>query len=256
MIDQILSQSTAIRPPVLPEVKQKVLEIVPDLDSIKVNSTSIIEWLSPIIDLSGFCVYPMNGITEGLNWWYAQEHRTVTMSQGDYQWIEPVDRTQQKIHYVSCPSAIHGNFIDVPDDVPVALDLAYVGSTKIKKITVTPNVEYVFYSLSKSFGLRNIRTGWMFCRQPNTKLDSLVNGAKYYNYYASQVSEHIIKNFDIDYMYKNLSIQQLDICKKFDLTPSDAVWLATSSDPTFDKFMRMPGINRLSLCDLFDTSDD
>ena len=48
----------------------------------------------------------------------------------------------------------------------------------------------------------------------------------------------------------------MDICKKLDLNPSDAVWLATSLDPTFDKFMRMPDINRLSLCDLFDTSDD
>jgi len=252
MIDQILSQSTAIRPPVLPEVKQKVLEIIPDLESVQVNNTNIKEWLSPIIDLSEYYVYPMNGITEGLNWWYLNEPRTVTMSQGDYQWIEPVQRSKEKIHYVSCPSAINGNFINIPDNIPVALDLAYVGSTKIQKINTTSNIEYVFYSLSKSFGLRNIRTGWLFCKQFDPKLESLVNGAKYYNYYANQISEHIIKHFDVDYVHKTLSSQQENLCEGLDVDKSDSVWLATSSDPKFEKFMRLPGVNRLSLCNFFD----
>ena len=29
----------------------------------------------------------MNGITEGLNWWMAKEHRTIYMDEGDYSTV-------------------------------------------------------------------------------------------------------------------------------------------------------------------------
>ncbi len=234
----ILEQSTAIRTSVLPEVR-KVIEIVkPDFDGVKPYKTAIVDWLRPIIDLRGFSVYPTNGITEGLNWWYKSESRSVVCNQYDYQWIKSKNGNVGSITYQSCPSAIDGNFLKPTTDSALALDLAYVGSTSIKPISIGPNVEFVFFSLSKSFGIRNIRTGWLFTRTPDSKLDKLTHSAKYYNYYANDVAEAIISQFDIDYVFNRLHSQQLEVCNKLDFVPSDSVWLATTKNLTYRKFFK------------------
>lgn len=252
MLNKLLSQSTAVRTSLTTEIKEKILNLKPDLDSVTEYSTNIIDWLQPIIDLSSYYVYPMNGITEGLNWWYNREPRSVIINQGDYQWITPTNRNKEKILYISCPSAINGNYIEIPKNLPVALDLAYVGSADIKKIDISSNVEYVFYSFSKTFGVRNLRTGWLFTKNKDEKLDNLIHGAKYYNYFANQVSEEIIKNFPIDYIYKKFVLQQKKLCEDLSILPSDVVWLATSKDKIFDKFERIPNLNRLCLAKLFE----
>ena len=234
---EILALSTAIRTTVLDDVNHAVEGLKCDLDGVLKYSTSIIDWLKPVVDLSDFHVYPMNGITQGLDWWYDKEARSVVVYPGDYQWI-----TQKsgygKIRYISVPSAIDGNFIDIPKDIPTAVDLAYVGSTKVKKIDIPKKTEFVFYSLSKPFGVRNVRTGWIFTRKEDKRLDALTHSAKYYNYYANSISEVIMKNFDIDYVWNRLKEKQKNICEKYDFIPSDSVWLATTDNPTYDKFKR------------------
>ena len=130
--------------------------------------------------------------------------------------------------------------------MPTAVDLAYVGSTKVKRIELPKNTEYVFYSLSKPFGVRNVRTGWIFTRQPDERLDALTHSAKYYNYYANSVAEKIISHFDIDYVYNKLSKKQKDVCNEYNFVPSDSVWLATTDSPAYDKFKR-GNVNRLCL---------
>jgi len=248
----LLNQSLAVRTSVLPEVRQTINSVAPDYDSVKRYKTSIIEWLKPVIDLTDFYVYPTNGITEGLNWWTAQEIKSIYMDDGDYQWITPTGNLySDAIKYVSVPSSIDGNFRTVPKDVPVALDLAYVGSTRIQKIEILDNVEYVFYSLSKSFGIRNIRTGWYFTRRPDERLHALTFGAKYYNYYALDVSETIINNYDIDYVHQKLSSKQAKICNDLNLTPSDSVWLATTTDPEYKKFRRQNNTARICLAGVY-----
>lgn len=251
MKDFLLSQSIAVRTFILPEVEKTIAKIVPSYDQVRPYKTNIINWLKPIIDLSNYSVYPINGITEGLNWWYYQEPRTVYLDQGDYQWINSKEGNKQLIKYQSVPNSADGNFCTVSTDVPVALDLAYVGSTKIKKIVINDNVEYVFYSLSKSFGVSNIRTGWLFTRKPNEKLESLLIQAKYYNYFAHNVSESIINNYDIDYIYKRLSKQQTEVCNILKLIPSDSVWLATTDSVEYSKFRRRNNIARLCLAGVY-----
>ena len=241
----ILAQSTAVRTNVLESVRHAVEPLKCDIDGVLPYSTSIIDWLNPVVDLSNFNVYPMNGITQGLDWWYDKERRSVTIEPGDYQWIHPKAGTK-RIHYVSVPSAIDGNFVDIPKDTPTVVDLAYVGSTEVKKIQLPKNVEYVFYSLSKPFGVRNVRTGWIFTRNPDTRLDAITNSAKYYNYYANSVAETIINTFDIDYVWRSLKAKQLDVCSTYNFTPSDSVWLATTNNPAYDKFKR-GDVNRLCL---------
>ena len=225
----LLEQSKAVRTFVLPEVYKIAASITPDYNSVSSYDTQIIKWLSPVIDLSEYHVYPVNGITEGLNWWMAYETRGITMDDGDYQWVK---ETGSEIKYTSSPSAIDGNYCTAGDIV----DLAYVGSAPIKRIE--HNADTLFYSLSKPFGLRNIRTGWMFTKKPDMRLEALIHSAKYYNYFAHAVAEAVINKFDIDYIYKEVNQYQKIICKKYDLDPSDSVWLGTTTHPLYDKFKR------------------
>ena len=252
MKDFLLNQSLAVRTFVLPEVEQVINKIKPTYDHVQLYKTNIIQWLKPIIDLSNYYVYPTNGITEGLNWWYHQEPRSVWLDSGDYQWIENKTGNYLSIKYQSVPNSADGNFCAIPADVPVALDLAYVGSTKVNKITMSNNVEYVFYSLSKSFGVSNLRTGWLFTKEPDKKLEGLINSAKYYNYFAHSIAETVINNFDIDYIHSALSNQQRSVCDKLELKPSDSVWLATTDSVEYSKFRRRNNIARICLSGVYE----
>lgn len=223
---------------------------------LKKYKTDIKEWLKPVIDLSEFHVYPMNGITEGLNYWMLKEKRDIYREKGDYEWVEIKDKWQKAfgktdyIHYLSCPSSIDGNFREIPRDVPVALDLAYVGSTPIEKIEVTPNIEYVFYGLSKPFGLNGVRTGWFFTRRPDIKLHRLLK-LNYYNHIAHAVAEEMIKQYSIDFIYNTYRSEQERVCDQYNLLPSDCVWIGTSSDPVYNDFIRAT-VARLCLTEYYD----
>lgn len=230
-----------VRSTVLPEVLELIQNI--DLNVISDDTpykTEIKEWLKPVIDLSDFWVYPINGITEGLNYWMGTESRKIYKDIGDYEWVDG-DFANGDIKYVSVPSSIDGNFRQIPKDVPVALDLAYVGTTAIQKIDIDKNVEKVFFSLSKPFGLKNVRTGWYFTRKVDVKLQRLHIKANYYNYYAHAIAESVIKNFSIDYIHNKFCKMQQDICNNHAITPSDSVWLASSTDHKYKDYRRNNG---------------
>jgi len=197
-----------------------------------------------------FFVYPVNGITEGLNWWMANESRSIHIEKGDYQWVQPKSGNGD-ILYMSCPSSIDGNFVNIPTHMPVALDLAYVGSTEVRQIPMTDNIEYVFYSLSKPFGVRNIRTGWIFTRKEDKRLHDLTYNAKYYNYNAHHVAEKIINSYGINYIHNMFKNQQKMVCQELDAVPSDSVWLATSTHDDYQKFRRKNNIARLCLSGIY-----
>jgi len=246
--DFLLQQSLAVRTNVLPEVRKVVDSIKPDYDSVKHYKTNIIDWLKPVIDLTGYSVYPTNGITEGLDWWWGKSQYNIWLAEAEYQWVEH-KRGEMAPHYVyqSIPSARDGNFCAVDSHVKVALDLAYVGSTKIQKIDIHEGVEKLFFSLSKPFGIRNIRTGWYFSKTPDERREMLTQNAKYYNYYAQEVAEAVISNFDIDYVHNQLYNKQKNICEQLDFIPSDSVWLATTKNKEYAKFMRDGETARISL---------
>tara|TARA_Y100000034_G_C6905209_1_gene419761 strand:+ start:314 stop:1078 length:765 start_codon:yes stop_codon:yes gene_type:complete len=237
-----------IRTFILPEVYEVLKQIKPKFFEDEKYITNIKKWLDPIINLEDFYVYPINGITEGLNWWSGNEKRGIYKDVGDYEWV---DNTGNNIKYITCPSSIDGNFISIPSDIPVILDIAFVGTTKIQKINIGNNVEKVFFSLSKSFGLQNIRTGWYFSRRPDIKLNKLHIKTQYYNYFAHQCAEEIIKNFSIDYVYNKLNAQQKSVCNNFNVTPSDSVWMGYSHDDNYTEFRRNNEIARLCLTNYF-----
>lgn len=247
--ERLIQQSHAIRSfPILPVkniVDQHQLTVHDEVKTLKSNIT---EYLKPYVDLSDFeYLYPVNGITEALNYWMWGESRTIQVRSGDYVWVG--GETMGDVAYITCPTSYDGNFCDIPKDMPVVLDLAYILSTPIKKLEIGKNVERVFFSMSKCFGLRNYRIGYYWSRTPDRWLEPLHQSAKYYNYFSMSLGEKLIENIPIDLVYKTLRPFQSDICRELDLIPSDTVWLATSDDPIYSKFYRNY-TNRLCIADL------
>ena len=61
-------------------------------------------------------------------------------------------------------------------NIYVVLDIAHIGSCSDRvRIGVTDNIEKVFFSLSKCFGLRNYRIGYYFSKKPDEQLERLIN---------------------------------------------------------------------------------
>ena len=56
-----------------------------------------------------------------------------------------------------------------------------------------------------------------------------------------------MKNFSVDYIFNKFRPTQLEICRENNLTPSDCVFLATSTDPDYDHYKRGDGTNRICL---------
>lgn len=231
----------------MPDIQNIINGYNINTNSYKKYSTSIVEWLKPVIDLSDFYVYPTNGITEGLNYFMSNPNISIERDQGDYEWVDVKINGNPAVKYISVPSSIDGNYRDIPTDIPIALDIAYIGSTKIQQIKMTDNIQYVFYSFSKPFGINGVRTGWYFTRKREDKLFNLNYRSCYYNYPARDISELIIQNFSLDTAYNYYKDRQKQLCDAFDLTASDCVWLATSKDPKYSSFRRKGEVARLCL---------
>jgi len=231
----------------LPEVRKIINTVTPDFNGRYTYETDIKSWLSPVIDLKKFYVYPMNGITGAIDWWVSRERRGIKKAVGDYEWI---DTTGDQVLYMTSPSSIDGNHAEIPTNIPVVLDIAYVGSAYPQRIELPNNVEKVFFSLSKSYGINNVRTGWYFTKRPDYKLHKLVYEAKYYNRYANQVSEIIIKNFNLTYAYNKLKVYQQQVCQKYDLQPSECMWIANSTKSKYINYIRAGKTARLCITNL------
>ena len=90
-----------------------------------------------------------------------------------------------KVHSPS--RAIDGNFIDISRMYPTAVDLAYVGSTKIKD-RYNQKTEFVFYSFSNLLVLEiSPQVGYLHGKK--TKIRRSHSKVKYYNYYANSISQ-------------------------------------------------------------------
>ena len=64
-----------------------------------------------------------------------------------------------------------------------------------------------------------------------------------------QLGEKILNKIGPTYVNTWLKKYQDKICQDLNLTPSNSVWLATTTDSDYDKFKK-GDVNRISLCDL------
>jgi len=145
--------------------------------------------------------------------------------------------------YVSQPSATDGNvwsgFLEflramAERDIEVAVDLAYVGATdRPLSVDVSlPNVAYVFFSLSKVFGVFYHRVGGVFSRTPMLGLE----GNKWFkNMFSLYLGASLIDETPSPVMlpakYRHVQTEACEILSArhgIPLAPSDVLLLATT----------------------------
>ena len=176
-----------------------------DLDEIHNPICSAIEavYAELIIGANNFNWYPTSGSSEGifkvLGELQAKGHKLINVFEGEYEGFQvyaealgmsvnfvPRDVTDEALliiaknngtWFISNPSAIDGNFVDNEllqrvnrTGNKIALDLAYVGMTRYHKFYVSTNVDYVFLSLSKPYGVFRHRIGFTLTRTPSQVL--------------------------------------------------------------------------------------
>ena len=234
------------------------------------------QWVSEIIDLSDFphC-YFTNGTTDAIHHWRMTETRPWQKFEGEYQYMDmigsegkvccdvpgqymkdgrsaiPAVIDKDKPLYISIPSAADGNFFNPqkrgPIEAPVILDCTYIGATDIQKIDVPKNTEQVFFSFSKGFGMVCQRLGLVYTKEPHPTLERL-KSVECWNYNGVQLISQIIGVIPVDGMWKKYREKQLEVCKEYDLTPSDCYFLATTKDPYYKERRRMKWNDNARIC--------
>ena len=234
------------------------------------------QWVSEIIDLSDFpYCYFTNGTTDAIHHWRMTETRPWQKFEGEYQYMDmigsegkvccdvpgqymkdgrsaiPAVIDKDKPLYISIPSAADGNFFNPqkrgPIEAPVILDCTYIGATDIQKIDVPKNTEQVFFSFSKGFGMVGQRLGLVYTKEPHPSLERL-KSVECWNYNGVQLISQIIGVIPVDGMWKKYREKQLEVCKEYDLTPSDCYFLATTKDPYHKERRRMRWNDNARIC--------
>ena len=217
---------------------------------------NLMSWLKPHLDLGEFdSVYPTSGISQGLQVWLLHEKRKVFRLRGDYRYLDEVSEdiivvdsvddvpdSADGIFYLSSPSSRDGNLFKDWDRLKdkkfsLALDLAFHGTAPMAKVPITSNVEFVFYSFSKPFGVPSLRAGWMFARKPMPSLEAMLE-VGYLPYLHLTTTERIINKFSPDFCYQWLHPFRDSVCSQADLVSADSVFVGLSESLVYEKFRR------------------
>ena len=138
---------------------------------------------------------------------------------------------------------------------PIYLDLAFAGTTGEHKITMYENVEQVFWSCSKPYGLNLLRAGVRFSRKEEL-LQREIQGAGYFNHAIIDVFKQVTLNSSVFAKKEQYAELQNQICEKFNLTPSDSYLVGTTNDEQWDRFKRENGVNRVCLTPAYERIND
>ena len=157
----------------------------------------------------------------------------------------------------SNPFSATGNFEIRYDEAgrrlqsPIYLDLAFGGTTGEHTIKMYENVEQVFWSCSKPYGLNLLRAGIRFSRKEEL-LQREIQGAGYFNHAIIDVFRQVTLNSSVFAKKEKYANLQDQICEKFNLTPSDSYLVGTTNDEQWDRFKRETGINRVCLTPVYE----
>jgi len=221
------------------------------------------KYLNPLIDLSQLkWAYPTNGIHESIDCMCLKVDK-YQVFEGEYRYpmfmkkpINIAKTTSDLIAgvplYMSNPFSATGNFDRRYDEVgskqicPIYLDLAFAGTTGQYKINLYDNIREVFWSCSKPYGLGLLRAGVRFSREQEAVQQEL-QGVGYFNHAIIDVFKAVILNSNVFAKKEQYSKMQYDICKQFNLQPSDSYLIGTTHDSEWDRFKRDNGVNRVCL---------
>lgn len=235
-----------------------------DRSAIKAKVNGVAErtrrWLEPITDLS--CLpyhYHTNGTHGAIEQWLASETRTVCCLSGEYPYprhlrtdMLVVDTVagipRDAVVYMSNPFSATGRWDARYEQItnPMVLDIAYVGTTGHNVLRIRDNVEQVFWSASKPFGLGHFRTGYRFARTRDD-LQEQIKDTGYFNVLSVEVLSLALQAFNVTSRWETVLDRYLKICADCHLSASDTYLIATSNDAKHLHFAREDGTLRVPI---------
>lgn len=218
------------------------------------------DWIKEIVDLKDLkYFYFVNGVTDAINQWCLHEKREWQFFKGDYEYPHAITGTGEKVVsidpnkvlYISNPFCATGDFVDIENiETPVILDCAYVGATKKQEIKLPKNIEQVWFSFSKGWGLIGQRLGVVFSRYKIPSLE-IMKMVECWNFNGVELAHLILDNFDPDSTFKMNMQKQQEICNDWDFEPSDCFFIAKSYKQEYKVRQRIPGVARIDLSKFF-----
>lgn len=216
------------------------------------------KWLEPIVDLSALSYhYHTNGTHGAIEQWLAAETRQIACLRGEYPYPRHLRKSMKVVDsvadipegavvYMSNPFSATGSWDARYDQIsnPMVLDIAYVGTTKQHTLVLRDNVEQVFWSASKPFGLGHFRTGYKFTRYPDD-LQEQLKDTGYFNVLSVEVLSMALQTFSATSRWETLHDRYKKICVDCGLNPSDTYLIATSTDAKFLHLAREDGTLRV-----------
>lgn len=272
-MNKILKNNPYVQSPVWPEVETLLKDITvaqtyyprgnkqatQDLQRVVDKHRA---WIASTVNLDDFrYCYATAGATEAINAWRVSDKRPWQMLTGDYQWANMLTNDGEivneldpnKVLYISNPQCANGNYLDndflESIETPVIYDCAYIGAAYQKRISIPKNTEQVMFSFSKGWGLIGQRCGLLYTKKPHPVLDPLQK-VECWNYSIPAIVEAIIDNFQPDSMYNHFRNTQIELCNKYNITPSDTYFIATSTDEYYEVRRRKGNEARLCLTPL------
>ncbi len=158
------------------------------------------------------------------------------------------DIPDDAVVYMSNPFSATGRWDGRYDQIPnpMVLDIAYVGTTGPSKLVIHDNVEQVFWSASKPFGLGHFRTGYKFTRHRDD-LQEQIKDTGYFNALSVEVLGAALLSFSVTSRWEKVIDRYEKICADCSLTPSDTYLIATSTDAKYMHLAREDGTMRVPI---------
>ena len=111
--------------------------------------------------------------------------------------------------------------------IPVHIDGAWFSQCKDVKLDLSHRAIHSFsVSLSKAFFMGSQRIGIRYIKEDTAGPISIMNDFGYNNVSDMWIGLHMIEKFGPDFWWKNYSNEYYQVCKDFELTPSNAINIA------------------------------
>jgi len=218
-------------------------------DNVYLNfKQEMTDWIfgSKLNTLSGFESFNrvdiINGCTQFIDAIYMRG--PVQVLQGDYKyhhrlgnWGRTVGNLSTNVPLIIAmpfPStgAVHGQIKEILDEaqdkgISVHVDGAWLTCCRGIDFDLShPAIKSVGISLSKGLGLGWNRIGLRWTREKNQDSITIMNDFNMNNRALAIIGLHFIRNLPTDYLWNTYGEIYHKICKDFDLTPTNSIYLA------------------------------
>lgn len=235
-------------------------------DKFNKTANDLRDWLNPIVNLSSLPHhYYTNGIHGAIEQWLASESRQIYCLRGEYPYpmhlrkecsekrkvviVDNVkDIPEHAVVYMSNPFSSTGRWDERYEEIenPIALDIAFVGTTGPYNFKIRNNVEQVFWSVSKPFGLGHFRAGIRFSRF-DEDLHNQITDLGYLNVLGSDIINLAINQYGVVECWDKLKSMYDNICSKNNFLKSDSYLVATTNNDHYSHLKREDGTIRLPI---------